>query len=263
MEKLRIRRFLILIAILFISGSAWAEGPAGQLLDVKLNILNGQVKLTRVGKTLSDVLNTGCSLSAGDLVETLRESKAELLYGDGTAMRIKPLTMVEVQLNSLKIFKGQSWFKFTKRGTEFVIETPSLVAGIRGTVFDVSVSSRGRSVLSVMEGAVAIKGKSSTASEVTVKAGFASHCDSSQTPVTPYKFNEARKALEWKEMDWISGKSNDLNQLYLNYSNLRKEYGEEDPRTIEARTIFEEAQKTKQITHKSKTKSADLKSEKK
>lgn len=224
---------------------AWAEELSSvQPLDVKLNIIGGQVKLTRVGKTLSDVLTTGVPLFAGDLIETMRESKAELTYVDGAVMRIKPLTLIEVQPFALKIFKGKMWHKFTKRGSEFVIDTPSLVAGIRGTVFDISVSSRGKAVLSVIEGAVAVKGKNGRSKELIVKQGFSTHAESGQDPVAPYKFNSRKKSAEWGAGEWIAG-DRSVDQLLINYINLKGEYGDNDPRTTDALSVYEDAKKVK------------------
>jgi len=244
MDYRKIMCFLVaLIAVM--TCATWAAEHQLLPLDVKLNIVGGQVKLTRVGKVLSDVINTGSPLFAGDLIETLRESKAELVYGDGTRMRIKPLTMVELQPTALKVFKGQTWFKFVKRGSEFMIETPSLVAGIRGTVFDVAVNSHGKSVLSVVEGAVVVHGKNDSGDEQLVKGGNATHCASGEEPVAPYQFNLEKKNAEWKDSEWACASDIDINALYIKYFNLKSEYGADDSRTIEAFKRFEEAQKTK------------------
>ncbi|HNW34307.1 MAG TPA: hypothetical protein PKM25_05200 [Candidatus Ozemobacteraceae bacterium] len=71
MDYRRIMCFLAaLIAVM--TCAAWAAEQQLQPLDVKLNIVGGQVKLTRVGKVLSDVINTGSPLFVGDLIETLR-----------------------------------------------------------------------------------------------------------------------------------------------------------------------------------------------
>lgn len=240
------RRMLCFIAafVAIMTCASWAAEQQVQPLDVKLNIIGGQVKLTRVGKVLSDVLNAGSPLFAGDLIETLRESKAELVYGDGTRMRIKPLTMVELQPTALKVFKGQTWFKFVKRGSEFLIETPSLVAGIRGTVFDVAVNSRGKSVLSVVEGAVAVRGRNG-ADEQLVATGKATHCLTGEDPVAPYAFNVEKKNAEWLDTDWTSAADGDVNALYIEYANLKGQYGPDDARTREAYKRFEQAQKAK------------------
>lgn len=236
---------LALAACLLVAVASFAaDDAAPQPLDVKLNIVAGQVKLTRVGKTLADVLTTGVPLFPGDLIETLRESKAELVYGDGAIMRIKPQTLIEVQPFSLKIFKGKMWHKFTKRGTEFVIDTPSLVAGIRGTVFDVAVSSRGKAVLSVMEGAVAVTGKTRSPKRFLVKSGCSTHAEPGEDPVPPYKFNLERKNVEWAEAEWVAG-DRSIDQLFINYLNLKNEYGENDPRTLEALQALEAAKKAK------------------
>lgn len=243
---MRNRTLILWLAAFLLGGTlgAWAQETAPQPLDVKLNIVAGQVKLTRVGKTLSDVLTTGVPLFPGDLIETMRESKAELVYGDGATMRIKPQTLLEVQPFSLKIFKGKMWHKFTKRGTEFVIDTPSLVAGIRGTVFDVAVTSRGKAILSVMEGKVQVAGKTGSRRKFLVPAGSSSHADPGCDPVPPYKFNLKTKNAEWVDTDWVGGDKS-VDQLFLNYVNLKGEYGENDPRTVEAHRQFVEAQKAK------------------
>ena len=147
--------FLFVFCLL--SFSAVQAEPARLVpLDAKLEIVSGQIKLTRVGSTKTDLITQSCELYSGDLLETLQQSKAALVYGDGTKMRIKERTLVEVQPMSIKVFKGKTWYKFTKRGTEFRIETPTLIAGIRGTEFEVAVSSRKKASVSVVEGAVAV-----------------------------------------------------------------------------------------------------------
>ena len=226
--------FLILCFMMCLN-SAWADQLVA--LDAKLDIICGQVKLTRVGSAKTDVVTQAVELYAGDLLETLRESKATLVYGDGTIMRIKERTLVEVQPLSIKVFKGKTWYKFTKRGSEFKIETPTLVAGIRGTEFEVAVGSRKRTSLSVTEGAVAARSRLSKRA-LLVRAGFATHCDTDSDLVKPYKFNAELKKAEWSEADW-QPKAESEYQLFLRYMNLKYEYGENDARTEEARKAHE------------------------
>ena len=61
--------FLVFIFLLSCS-SVFAENPL-VVLDVKLEILSGQVKLTRVGSTKSDVISHSCQLCANVLLESL------------------------------------------------------------------------------------------------------------------------------------------------------------------------------------------------
>jgi len=232
------------ICFLMLSLAGWANEPVKLVkLDASLEIISGQVKLTRVGSAKTDIISQNVELYAGDLLETLREAKAVLNYSDGTVMRIKPKTLVEVQPLSIKVFKGKTWHKFTKRGSEFRIETPTLVAGIRGTEFEVGVTSRKKASVSVVEGAVAVKSRAGKKS-MLLKPGFATHCEVGEDLVAPYQFDVEKKNAEWREDEWKSAAAvTDINKLFINYLNLKYEYGDEDPRTGEAFKVLENAKK--------------------
>jgi len=236
----------LFVCFMLLLTSVWAaDGSKLVALDARLDIISGQVKLTRVGSTKTDVVTKSVELFAGDLLETLRESKATLVYGDGTVMRLKERTLIEVQPLSLKVFKGKTWYKFTKRGTEFKIETPTLVAGIRGTEFEVAVGSRKRTSISVTEGAVAVKSRKSQRG-MLLRSGFATHCDIDPDMVKPYKFNVELKNAEWSASDWqANGDTNAINRMFIKYLNLKYEYGDSDSRTQDALKQLESAKKQK------------------
>ena len=224
----------LLVCFMMCFAPAWAESAMPQLLDAKLEIISGQVKLTSVVSAKTDIYTSSVDLRAGDLLETLRDSKAALVYADGTIMRLKERTLVEVQPLSIKVFKGKTWYKFTKRGTEFKIETPTLVAGIRGTEFEIAVGSRKRTSLSVTEGAVEARSRKSKRGMV-VRSGFATHCDPESDMARPYKFNVDLKKAEWADAEWQPRvDENDIYRLFLRYQNLKYEFGEGDTRTQEA-----------------------------
>ncbi len=234
--------FLLTVLCMVLSTAAFAEEEL-IALDAKLEIVSGQVKLTRVGSTKTDVISEPCQLYAGDLLETLIDSKATLTYEDGTNMRIKERTLVEVQPMSIRVFKGKTWYKFTKRGTEFRIETPSLVAGIRGTEFEVAVSSRKKSSVSVVEGAVAVRGNAEGNALLT--EGLAAYADAEGDLSKPVQFNAELKKAEWNDAEWKANPSDstDINKLFLDYVNLKNEYGEDDVRVLEAKQKVEAARK--------------------
>lgn len=236
--KRSIMCFLVFV-FLFSCSSIFAETPL-VVLDAKLEILSGQVKLTRVGSTKSDVISRSCQLYAGDLLETLRESKTVLTYTDGTTMRIKERTLVEVQPTSIRVFKGKTWYKFTKRGSEFRIETPSLVAGIRGTEFEVAVSSRKKTSVSVFEGAVAANSKVA-GKGVLLTAGQAVNCDKNKSLSSKFNFNIEEKRAEWNDSEWKISAASDVNSLFINYLNFKNEFGENDPRTVETKKALDKA----------------------
>lgn len=234
--------FLLTVLCMILSTATFAEEEL-IALDAKLEIVSGQVKLTRVGSTKTDVISEPCQLYAGDLLETLIDSKATLTYEDGTNMRIKERTLVEVQPMSIRVFKGKTWYKFTKRGTEFRIETPSLVAGIRGTEFEVAVSSRKKSSVSVVEGAVAVRGNAEGNALLT--EGLAAYADAEGDLSKPVQFNAELKKAEWNDAEWKANPSDstDINKLFLDYVNLKNEYGEDDVRVLEAKQKVEAARK--------------------
>ncbi|MFZ2956604.1 MAG: FecR family protein [Candidatus Ozemobacteraceae bacterium] len=206
--------FLLIVTLFVSAAPMFAADQVAASLDVKLTILSGKVDVAREGQNLSQV-TSGMSLCAGDIVETQANARGELAYSDGTLMRMKPGTKIEVQAMSLKVFKGQSWFKFTKRGTEFLIETPSLVAGIRGTKFDVTVVPRGTTVLAVMEGKVAVRG--SKGEELLVTEGSQTKCTPGEAPTTPMFLSEKQLKLknsQWASTDWNN--TSDPAQKFIN-----------------------------------------------
>ena len=243
--------FLLAVFCLVFSTASFADGLVS--LDAKLEIISGQVKLTRVGSNRTDVIKESCQLYAGALLETLIDSKATLAYADGTNMRIKERTLIEVQPMSVRVFKGKTWYKFTKRGTEFRIETPSLVAGIRGTEFEVAVSSRKKTSVAVVEGAVAVRGNNEGNALLT--QGLAATADAEGDLSKPVEFNVELKKAEWNNSEWqpsSNNNSNDIYKLYMEYVNLKNEYGEDDVRAIEAKQKFNKADKRAKSARKEK-----------
>ncbi len=231
----------LLICMLFAGNAVFAKKVKLIPLDAKLSILTGQVKITRSGRTQTDIITEGVKLFAGDLLETLRESKALLTYSDGTTMKIKPRTLIQVQPLAIKVYKGKTWYKFTKRGTEFQIVTPTLVAGIRGTEFEVAVSSRKKSSVAVVEGKVAVKGKKG--GKALLRKGFAVSCDEDMPLSRPLKFNIEKKMASWTGGDWNTASPNDINKMFIKYINIKNEYGEDDPRTKDAYEALKKMQK--------------------
>ncbi len=191
--------YILILCCIFISSVSFAAEKVA--LDAKLVIVSGLVKLTHADSNEADFVDESCQLYSGDVIETLSDAKAKLSYSDGTSMRIKEKTLVEVQPKSIRIFKGSTWHKFTKRGTEFRIETPSFVAGIKGTEFEVKVDSA-KSSLSVFEGAVAVRGNNS--GDVLLAEGKETYCDAKGNVSDAKDFNVTLKKSSWYISEWNS-----------------------------------------------------------
>lgn len=95
------------------------------------------------------------------------------LSKDGDTQKLKvDLFQGKVHCNVQKL-KGQS---------EFMIKTPSAVAGVRGTSFACLVSPKGVTDVFVLEGAVAVQDVEANFGAVEVKAGKAARVKSGSTP---------------------------------------------------------------------------------
>jgi hypothetical protein len=103
-----------------------------------------------------------------DQLRTGTESSAELLWANGGVLRIAELSTLAVteqpkEENStepgVKALKGRVWAnmqKISNTGKKFSIESPTAVAGIRGTVFRVDVGADSSTDVLVYEGKVAV-----------------------------------------------------------------------------------------------------------
>jgi len=98
----------------------------------------------RISFVLGEVfLNDGPALqgdlvSLGDVIRTGQKSEAEVELRDYSIIHIKENTVIEVEniltTPALKIRKG--WFLvIVRKGTPFEVFTPTVLAGVRGTVF--------------------------------------------------------------------------------------------------------------------------------
>lgn len=107
-------------------------------------------------------------VSLNDQIRTDAESSAELLWANGGVLRMAELSTMAVteqakEENSTepgaKVLKGRVWAnmqKISNTGKKFSIESPTAVAGIRGTIFRVDVGADSSTDVLVYEGKVAV-----------------------------------------------------------------------------------------------------------
>lgn len=147
-----------------------------------VNFVTGDVTLTTDGKVVS--VNVGDVITQGMIVKTGVKAIVEINFS-GSNIRIKEkssVTMKELVKNikdnkessELYVDNGEVLFKVTKKltdGEKFRVNTPTSVAGVRGTEFSV-VENEGKSIIACTEGRVAVKEASmDDASFVMVDAG--------------------------------------------------------------------------------------------
>jgi len=109
----------------------------------------------------SDEAELGQALFPGDSVRTGKDSRAELAFSDGTTLRLAENSRLYIQqadtVRSFKLLWGKIWSKVAKladTGVRFQVETPTAVAGVRGTVFRVEIGPDSTSRVAVEEGEV-------------------------------------------------------------------------------------------------------------
>lgn len=114
-----------------------------------LKVFSGAVKLNKQLKKLECLANT----------------KAEIRYPDGSVMNILPNSKISYSdnLNELVIARGTILLNVEKQQKQFVVITPSLKAGVKGTCFEVKVDDKGKSEIFLYEGELEISNLSRTA----------------------------------------------------------------------------------------------------
>lgn len=116
------------------SGKDWIKA------DLKLVSVQGEAQVLKQDGYTWQKLSGTVRLNYNDRVRTLAGSNVHLAYDDGTELKLKPESMIEVMSNGIRVFHGSSWISVVKKGRHFEARTPNLVASVRGTAYDVSVS---------------------------------------------------------------------------------------------------------------------------
>jgi len=129
----------------------------------------GDVTVVLKGSSTPLALSTNKKVKEGDTVRTGPDGAAILAWMDGTKVHMGPNTELEVMkcfskkgqdISLFKLKGGEIWSRISKRlsrESKFEVETPSAVAGVRGTIFSLAVTPSGGARLSVFSGRVDLK----------------------------------------------------------------------------------------------------------
>lgn len=115
-------------------------------------------------------------------------------------MEMKPDGAIKVRTN---LTRGKIWSlveKLKNEKSRYEVETPTAIAGVRGTTFMVNVDPEGRSSrIAVVEGEVGVRSMGEKPAYVILKEKMATVVVYNKPP-TPPELLEAREAAEWN--DW-------------------------------------------------------------
>jgi len=164
-----IRRFSVLIALMTLLTSAVhvsAAEPEGERATVSMII--GSAKVYASGAKTGRSLQKGVRLGAIDVVRVAEKSRVELRLPDGSVMRLAEKTkfiMSRISYDKKTEKKnirtdlgvGKLWAKvktLTTTDSSVEVKTSNAVAGVRGTVYRVSVSDDQSATVKVYDGSV-------------------------------------------------------------------------------------------------------------
>ena len=175
--------FLVIITLFAIQlTSCKKEGPSLVQNDGLINFIAGDVKIISDGKSVQ--ANVGDKISQGMTVKTGTKAIVDIHF-QGSVIRILEKSSVVMKelvrnlkdskdLTELYVENGQMFSKVTRKltdGEKFRVNTPTAVAGVRGTEFLVS-EEEGKSTISCLEGKVAVKDSASDdAAFIDIDAG--------------------------------------------------------------------------------------------
>jgi hypothetical protein len=142
---------------------AAALAPAGSV-----TFLSGEAR--RISGTQQERLSVGSKVHPGDTVETGKRTRLELKLGDGSALRLGPVSRLELAAASFgrspeerevsaKLAVGNVWANVARSvggSSRFEVATENAVAGVRGTTFRVDAAKDRSCVVRVYAGTVAV-----------------------------------------------------------------------------------------------------------
>ncbi|MGB3199939.1 MAG: FecR domain-containing protein [Nodosilinea sp.] len=183
-----------ILTVLAVSFAAYAL-PVRVNRGLSLRQLQGEVMVLRPSQSAAATVGDRLS-SVGDGLRTGRRSSAVLEVdtdvgfldvSERTELRIRTLETAADggRITHLSVPRGQvrtRLRRFTNRGSQFEIETPAGITGVRGTEFGVSVQEDGKTGIATLTGAVATSAVGET---VPVPAGFQNLILPGEPPTQP------------------------------------------------------------------------------
>jgi Tfp pilus assembly protein PilF len=140
---------------------AVATSHAADGLEHELLNPQGSVEVLRKGQNNWEAARTNLTLFPGDAVRTGKDSRAAVRLANDSVIRLDQLTVVRFPESMsprkrflINLMKGAAYFFHRERPVETDFETPLVSGAIRGTEFNLAVGGNGRTVVTLLDGAV-------------------------------------------------------------------------------------------------------------
>ncbi|HSY17583.1 MAG TPA: TonB-dependent receptor [Candidatus Acidoferrales bacterium] len=144
---------------------ATAAKPAAAAATAESVLLTteGKVEISRAGNTAWAAAQTNSVLSPGDRIRTGLRSRAVVRLANLSTLRVNELTTFVVQPPSapgktgrIDVQSGSTYFFSRERPADVEFSTPLSSGAIRGTEFNLAVADNGRSVVTLIDGALSL-----------------------------------------------------------------------------------------------------------
>ena len=201
--------FLLLFHVLFglAQPSLCAKPPvpfSATLIDFE-----GEVLIQKAGESLWLPVEKDMPLEQGDHIKTGSQGFAEILVDDGSQIRLEEnseITLSELSADTQTKSITASvylWFgrmlsnisRFAHSRSRFEVQTPTVVAGVRGTDFAIEVVDTKQTDVGVFDGEVTVAGldrqkRPMRESEVVLGKGYQSSVFRNRAPAAPVQLRE-------------------------------------------------------------------------
>ncbi len=144
-------------------------------------------------------------LHPGDIINVEGSGKGEIVFPDGTSVRMKNNAMVTLSRYGINLRFGYVWLNVRRSGDVFKVTTPMGSCSVLGTSFDVDVDKYGKTKVRVFQGIVAVRASDSKKNkQLVLQTGMQTLlADSSKVADKPDKFQhqgvEAALKSEWEQ----------------------------------------------------------------
>lgn len=194
-----------LLILTLLVQSASAEKPDDKLIVGLVSTVEGTAEAQAEGETTWEKLAMKDDIYLGDTIRTKANSKVKLTFKDDSAVSLGPDASLQLKQFEYVPEKDQRVSTFTLSqgkaraivgrifgsNSKFEIETPTAVAGVRGTYFIVWVLSSEITKVFVLEGKVTVRNvKTDVKGEVEVTQGKATTVEEAAPPGAAEKANE-------------------------------------------------------------------------
>lgn len=192
------RRLILSVALLALAGVARAQAPAA----AEIVSVEGKGEYREAVQSTWNAAKVKQGLFPSNFVRTLDLSRMAILFADRTQMRLAPNSLLQIKeagkgpdaKTTVNLNAGRSWMQSKSAPQNLRVETPTAVAAIRGTDWEMAVDpGDGKSTLSVFSGEVDL---SNEFGAVSVRRGEQAVAEKGKAPVK-LQVVVSRDRIQW------------------------------------------------------------------